>query len=625
MFETERARLPATDALRSDGGPAADLETPVLIVGSGPSGGAAAALLSSYGVPNVVVTKYGWLADTPRAHVTNQRTMEVLRDLGLEALATQDASGQALMANCVFCYSLAGEEFARLLAWGNHPLRRAEYELASPTSICDLPQTYLEPILIEAAARRGSAIRFNTEFLDLEQDAEGVTALVRDRLSGREYRIRSKYLIGADGGRSKVAERIGLPMQGEMGLAGSMNILFDADLSKHVAHRPSVLYWVLQPGARTGGLGAGVVRMVRPWNQWLAIWGYDIAQGEMKLTNERAEAIVREMIGDPDVPITIRSTSTWTVNQMWASRYSEGRVFCMGDAVHRHPPLNGLGSNTSIQDAYNLAWKLAYVLKGHAAPSLLDTYSVERQPVGERIVKRANRSKQDYPPIFEALGMLSDDPKEAKAAMVARKAATPEAKARRAALYAAIQRKNYEFSAHGVELNQRYRSAAVAPDGSEEPAYSRDPELHYHATTWPGARLPHVWLEKDRRRVSTLDLVGQGRFTLLTGVGGEGWRAAAEAVEAALGVPVDVVTIGPSGCDAMDIYADWYRISEIEEDGCVLVRPDQHVAWRRRSAEENAPELLTRVMAQVLDRLGESSAASGQDRAGPARDAPVAA
>lgn len=195
------------------------------------------------------------------------------------------------------------------------------------------------------------------------QDADGVTATVKDRLSGETYQIRAKYLIGADGGRSRVAEVIGLPMEGQMGRAGSMNIIVQADLSKYVAHRPSVLYWVLQPGAEIGGIGAGLIRMVRPWNEWLIIWGYDIEQGERKLSNDEAISIVRNLVGDETLAVKVRSTSTWTVNEMYAGHYSSGRVFCVGDAVHRHPPTNGLGSNTSIQDAYNLCWKLKLVLE----------------------------------------------------------------------------------------------------------------------------------------------------------------------------------------------------------------------------------------------------------------------
>ena len=245
---------------------------------------------------------------------------------------------------------------------------------------------------------------------------------MRDRVTKEEYDIRSKYLVGADGGNSKVAEDAGLPMVGKMGVGGSINIIIKADLSKYVAHRPSVLYWVLAPGSNVGGIGMGVVRMVRPWNEWLLIWGYDITQPPPKVTEKIAEQLARQLIGDDEIPIEVKSWSTWTVNHMHATNYQKGRVFCMGDAVHRHPPSNGLGSNTSIQDAYNLAWKLALVLKGQAAPSLLDTYTPERAPIGKQIVNRANQSISEFGPIFGALGLLeSTDPHVMKANMESRK------------------------------------------------------------------------------------------------------------------------------------------------------------------------------------------------------------
>lgn len=580
------------------------IETDVLIVGSGPAGSSTASLLSTYGISNVVVTMYGWLANTPRAHISNQRTMEVLRDLDLEQAAIDVSSQQHQMANNVFCNSLTGEEFGRILAWGNHPLRKADYELASPTSMCDIPQTYLEPILFKAAAERGTAYRMNSEFISLEQDDDGVTAQIKDRLNGEFYTVRAKYLIGADGARSAVAEAIGLPMEGKTGLSASTNVIFKADLTKYVEHRPSVLYWILQPGLDIGGIGAGVIRMVRPWHEWQAIWGVDMDKAETNITKEAAETALRQMIGDDTIPLEVKSTAVWTVNNMYAQSYSSGRVFCMGDAVHRHPPLNGLGSNTSIQDAFNLSWKIAAVLKGQAGPALLDSYSAERQPVGKQIVTRANKSIEDYPPIFEAVGLLSStDPDEANAHIAARKADTPEGKDRRRKLYDAIQQKNYEFNTHGVELGQRYRdSAAIVSDGTAEPEYTRDPELYFHPTTWPGARVPHVWLEHEGVRTSTLDLCGKGGFTVLTGIGGDGWRNAAKAVGDRFGIDIRVYSIGPEGCDALDIYADWFRQSEIDEDGCLLVRPDHHVGWRANSARSDADIALADVLSQILAR-----------------------
>jgi len=577
------------------------IETDVLIVGSGPAGSTSALALSRYGVPNIVVTKHGWLANSPRAHLTNQRAMEILRDLGVEDEAVNQATPQDLLGNLVFCTSLAGEELGRIRAFGTGARLRADHALASPCAMCDLPQNLLEPIVLGAAAGCGSIVRFNTEYLSCAQDGHGVVAQVKDRVSGEPYAIRARYLLGADGGRSQVAEDIGLPMEGQMGVAGSMNIVFHAELTRYASYRPSVLYWVVQPGAEVGGVGIGIIRMVRPWNEWLAIWGYDLAAGAPQMDDVIAERIVRQLIGDQHVPIQIRSTSLWTVNNMFATRYSVGRVFCMGDAVHRHPPMNGLGSNTSIQDAYNLAWKLALVLKGAASESLLASYDAERAPIGKQIVQRANKSIGDTGVVFEALGLdASAGPLQMRKNIESRKDSTAEAASRRERLRLAIAHKTYEFNTHGVEMNQRYRSAAVVPDGTPEPAFARDSELYYQATTWPGAHLPHAWLQRDGRMVSTLDIAGKGRFAVLTGIGGEAWTEAARHASAALGVEVAAFVIGP-GHELTDLYGDWAEAREIGEDGCVLVRPDAHVGWRAaRSGHER--QRLLEAMSSILGR-----------------------
>jgi 2,4-dichlorophenol 6-monooxygenase len=586
-------------------------ETDVLIVGAGPAGLSAALFLSEYGVPNVLVERYRWLAHTPRAHITNQRAVEILRDMGLEHEVVAKATPQELMGNQVFCTSLAGEELARLRTWGTHPARRADYELASPSSICDLPQTLLEPILLEAAAARGTEVRFNTEYVSLEQDADGVTATVRHRPSGAVSQIRAKYLLGADGSRSKVAADVGLPLEGQMGIAGSMNILIRADLAHLVEHRPSVLYWILQPGSTIGGVGMGVVRMVRPWNQWLLIWGYDIDGPQPQIDEDEARRIAHRLIGDGSIDVEVQDISLWTNNRAYMTSYTSGRVFCMGDACHRHPPNNGLGANTSIQDSYNLAWKLAHVLRGAAHPSLLDTYDDERAPVGRQIVERANQSIAEFGPIFEAFGLTDPtDAEQMRANMAARKDDTPQAAVQREQLRAALRQKNYEFNAHGVEFNQRYDSAAVVPDGTDEPAYERDPELYYQPTTWPGARLPHCWVEHHGQKVSTIDLAGKGRFTLLTGIGGEAWAQAAATVGERLGVSIAAFVVGP-GREVLDLYDDWAALSEVSERGCVLVRPDLHVAWRSHELSSDPTAALGRALGSILGR-GEDGATEAE-------------
>ena len=581
-----------------------EIDTDVLIIGTGPAGSAMSALLATYGVDNMVVNRYRWLANTPRAHITNQRTMEVLRDLGrdVEAEAYMHATEQDLMGENVFCESLAGEEIGRMRSWGTHPLTRAQHQLSSPCHMNDLPQTFMEPLLYKTACARGSQGRMSTEYLSHEQDSEGVTTTLRDRLAQREFKVRSRYLIGADGGNSLVAEHIDAPIEGKMGVGGSMNILFRADLSKYVAHRPSVLYWVMQPGADVGGIGMGLVRMIRPWNEWLIVWGYDINEPTPEVDAAFATNVARQLVGDPELEIELISANTWTVNNAYATELQRGRVFIMGDAAHRHPPSNGLGSNTSIQDAYNLAWKLAAVLKGQAGAGLLASYNAERAPVAQQIVTRANQSIAEFGPIFEALGMTGGtDYAKIKASMTARTDATATAAKQRAALREAIAFKKYEFDAHGVEMNQRYKSQAVVTDGQMEPTFDLDAELYFQPTTWPGARLPHAWVyEHDSgAKHSTLDLCGRGLFTVLTGIGGEAWCAAAEAVGQELNLNIRCHVIGPRQ-RYVDHVGEWARAAEISDSGCLLVRPDQHVAWRLEELASDPEAELRRVLRSIL-------------------------
>jgi 2,4-dichlorophenol 6-monooxygenase len=581
----------------------ADIQTDVMIIGTGPAGGAMAALLATQGVETFVINRYRWLANTPRAHITNQRTMEVLRDLGkdVEAEAYMHATDQDLMGENVFCVSLAGEELGRMKSWGKHPNSRAEHHLSSPTFMNDLPQTFMEPLLFKTACSRGAQARMSCEYVSHVQDKEGVTVTVKDRLTDKNFTVRCKYLIGADGGNSLVADHAGLPFEGKMGVGGSINIQIRADLSKFVAHRPSVLYWVMQPGADVGGIGMGVVRMVRPWNEWLIIWGYDINQPAPEVSDEFAKSVCHQLIGDSTVPIEIIGTSTWTVNNMYATHMQKDRVFIMGDAAHRHPPSNGLGSNTSIQDAFNLAWKMALVLKGKATSKLLETFSQERAPIAKQIVSRANKSIGEFGPIFQALGMDGGvDHAKIQRNMDARCNTGQDAETQRDTLRKAISHKKYEFDCHGVEMNQRYTSSAVVADGRTAPGDDVDMELHYVPTTLPGARIPHVWVfDHSGRQHSTLDITGQGAFTLITSIGGEAWVEAAQSLAKEKGITIKTRVIGPRR-DFEDHTGEWARAREISDGGCLLVRPDQHVAFRSMTASAHAEKELASALNTIL-------------------------
>jgi 2,4-dichlorophenol 6-monooxygenase len=232
----------------------------------------------------------------------------VLRDLGVEAEATSVATPWNLMGDTMFTTSLAGEEVARLCAWGTGENRIGDYLQGSPCPLLDIPQPYMEPVLIKTAAARGAEIMFSTEYLRHVQDDSGVTSVLRDRLNGHEYTVR-RYLVGADGARSAIADELGLPIEGVMGRAATIYTLFKANLTRYVAHRPSILHWIMTPGAGFGErimtpgagfgeIGMGTFRAIRPWYQWIAGWGYDINGPEPDL-RPRAQPALRILRRDP--------------------------------------------------------------------------------------------------------------------------------------------------------------------------------------------------------------------------------------------------------------------------------------------------------------------------------------
>ena len=571
------------------------VEVDVLVVGAGPAGAATSVFLGKAGIRTLMISRQGGTAETPRAHITNQRTMEALRDAGLEEACMAIASPGTHIEHSFWLRSMAGEELARTWSWGNDPWRSGDYKAASPCAMNDLPQTRLEPILVTEAARLGVQVRFGWELRDFAQDADGVTATIVDRLSEDEITVRAKYMVGADGARSRVVEALGLPLVGQHGLGTVFNVLCDIDLSRHVEHRHGSLFSVIQPGSSYWAPVA-VFRMVRAWNQWLVGLIVPQAAGKPEPTLQDFEQRIRESVGDDTLPVTILSTSMWTINDVYAERYGEGRIFCMGDAVHRHPPTNGLGSNTCVQDAFNLAWKLALVVNGKADARLLDSYNAERQPVGRQIVARANKSFLQNNRVWDLLGggtrteMAPDE-----------HAAVFDTAEGRATLRAEVGRMKYEYHAHGVEMTRRYVSGAVVPDGTPEPVEDHDPELVHKPSTRPGGVVPHVWLthRMPGPKVSTLDVAGKGRFVLFTGPAGAAWREAGENIARRVGVEVEVVTIGAYQ-DYEDPYGWWSDYTNGDEAGAVLVRPDLIVGWRSVGLPQDPEAALADAMNAIL-------------------------
>ncbi|GAA5034342.1 FAD-dependent monooxygenase [Microbacterium fluvii] len=572
----------------------AHIETEVLVVGAGLAGATAGVLLGRHGIRTMMVSRAPWVANSPRAHIVNQRTMEVMRSIGLEQACVEAATPGELMANHVMMTAVNGVEFGRLWTWGNDPARAGEYA-HSPGKGCDLPQDRFEPILVGEAMRRGVTTRYSTEFVSLAQDDEGVTTTLRDRLTGEEFTVRSRYVIGADGGQSPVATAIGLPLTGTSGLAPALNVHFKADLSAYFADRPGSIFWIMQPG-REGAMGNAMLRMVRPWNEWI-IGFVHLGESVTELSHDELVDAVREVVQDDSIEIEILGMYPWRINHVIAEHYSAGRVFCAGDAVHRHPPMNGLGGNTCIQDAFNLAWKLAAVLRWDADPTLLETYSQERQPIGRHVIDRALAGWHQNPEVVRALGIDPSASAEVRQAQFEVLFEDSDAgEARRAAFEEAKRSKVWSYHAHGTEMNQVYRAGALTGDAPST-VPSAD-ELVYHPSAQPGARVPHAWVRSGGRTVSTLDLCPPEQFTLLTRARGTVWEQAVAEVAAHTRVPIAAVRIG-AGADVADLYGAWAEASQIGETGCVLVRPDQHIAWRI----ESAPDDPAGALRDVLERL----------------------
>jgi len=562
----------------------------VLVVGAGPMGATTALALARSGVRVHMVSRHRWIASTPRAHITNQRSMEVFRDLGIARRIEELGSPWELMGDTLFTTSFAGPEIARIRAWGTGDDEHGRYVRASPEPMLDVPQPRLESVIVAAALEAGATISFGVEYLGHEQDDAGVTTRLRDRYTGVETEWRSDFLVGADGAKSKVLDDLDLPIEGRMGRATTAYVQFRADLNPYVAHRPSILYWIFNSETSFGEIGMGLLRAVHPWTEWIAGWGLDTEQSEPDFSETALRERIRVLVGDAALEPEIVATSVWQVNEAHATVLGRGRVFCGGDAIHRHPPSGGLGSNTSVQDAHNLAWKLAFVLDERAGLELLDTYTAERAPVAAQIVERANQSRRDFAAVRASIAAFGGGTQAAE--LLARDPSETAVSAR-AALAEAIALKHHEFNAHGVELNQQYRSAAVL----DAPEIAPDDELVARRVCEAGAKLPHAWLVgPDGRRRSTLDLIGGGRFTLLTGVAGRAWVAAAKEVDPTI---LRCVVVGAP--DAQDLYFEWAALRPGPEDGAILVRPDGYVAWVAAAPEDE--QAATRALSGSLGRI----------------------
>jgi putative polyketide hydroxylase len=531
---------------------------PVLIVGGGPVGLTASILLSRHGVRSLLAERHPGTAVHPKARAINARSMEIYRQCGVEAAIRKAGLGPEHTGLVVWTRTLAGEEIERRVPWRAGP----ESLAVSPVRNCLCAQDDLEPVLRAFAERLGPGeLRFNTEVGTCVEDEGGVTATLTDHARGSETRVRAQYVIAADGAQSAIRRGLGIEMIGCERVYESVNILLNADLRPWTAHRPAALYFVEHPQIKATFL------TINARDRWgflvnsLSAYGYTASD----FTPERSPELVRLAAGVPDLAVKILGIAPWTASAHVAERYGHGRIFLAGDAAHEMPPTGGFGLNTGVQDVHNLAWKLAGVLRGVAGLALLGTYHDERQPVGRTITDQSLNNSQ-------SMGRLGG-----------RSSGT------------AIARPEY-LNEQGMIFGAAYTSSAVVPDGTPAPALA-NPVTDYVPSARPGARAPHVWLERGGVRVSTIDFVG---FVILAGRRGTAWVQAARQLASETGFTLGAHTIGDGEIKTAD--RQWHAAYGVDEDGAVLVRPDGYVAWRSPSLTREPTAALRAALAAILAR-----------------------
>ncbi len=422
--------------------------------------------------------------------------------------------------------------------------------MSAPACACSSPSCYSEPLLKTRAEELGAELCFGTDMVSFEEDSGGVTAVIRERDSGRRSTVRARYLVAADGSHSQIRQRLGIRMLGHGELSKSITIYFRGNLAPLLRGRNLSVIYVYNP-ALTGffriekpfASGFLAVNSIGPPDQAVT----DVWSG---LTDGRCQELIRASLGAKDVPITIENVMKWQATADAAERFQHGRVFLAGDAAHAMPPTGGFGGNTGVQDAHNLAWKLAWVLKGHAGADLLSTYDTERRPIGAFTVEQAySRYVTRWAPYLGTRGMqpLEND--------------------------------------LDIDLGYRYRSAAVI---SEDPDDGRLHEPTRETRGRPGTRAPHLFLDRVGGSFSTLDLFGRA-FILLAGPEGGGWCDAGRPAGAAL----EIHRISQPG------FAEAYGIAPT---GAVLVRPDGVVGWRARNADGASASVIASALATLTCR-----------------------
>ena len=512
--------------------------TPVLIIGGALSGLATAVFLRAQGCACLVAERHADTSRHPRARGVNIRTMELLRSVGLEDAVRGTRSARDLAGNggIAVLRSLAGDELAPF----EQPYlsdTRAESRFPSPSRWCLCDQDELERVLRRRAVELGADVRFGTEVGGLTRTGDGGYRAVLRPSSGEPYAVRADFVVAADGARGAVRRGLGIGMSDHRTLSRTVSVYARADLRAALGRRRFLMGYVANDAVN------GVLVPVDNAERWLLHVPYFPERGQTvaDFTPGRCAGLVRAAAGVPGLDVDVLDVLPWDSAAGVADRYGTDGVFLVGDCAHLMPPSGAFGANTGVQDAHNLAWKLALRVSGRGGAGLLGTYEAERRAVAVATVEQAVLRSRDRPRVGRG--------------------------------------------ADGVD------SGAIVPDETVQLGYTYGAGGWGDGTAVVGGRAPHLWLGRSGR--SVLDLFGAG-FVLLTGRAGAAWKAAARGVD---------VTVFQAGLDDADADGHW-RARYGSDDAAYLVRPDGFVAWASPHYTPDAPSRLRGALQEALGSRG---------------------
>lgn len=527
------------------------IEVPVCIIGCGPIGLTASLLLSRFGIKTLLLERRGALNTHPRSRFVDTTTMELMRELGIEKEVEATGLGPDWTEYNRWSRSLRGEEYARIPSPTFHTVPRS----TSPCLPVMTAQDHVENALIGKVREDPNIdLRFHTEARDLEKTETETRLRIHDARTGKDEEVVAPYTIGADGPSTSTRAVIGSTLESDPMPINSQDVIFDADLSAYVNDRKGALLY------STPRLGAAVI--FQPLDG-VRRWRCQVSVPEPKLLSE-AEIVTRicEALGaTDDVPIEITSMSLWQPTPGCTSHFWKGRIFIAGDAAHVSVPTGGMGNNTGFAGIRNLAWKLAFVLRGISPPEILETYQEEHKPLALARIELGVAITQAMLPMMINYVTGKDYEDD---------------------IHATRFYGNYDGTLLGLEQKSRLIAAESAP-----PPKLEEPVMDFVPLVRSGRRAPHVWVDAAKT-VSVLDGFGQG-YSLVLGakVDSSPWADCSSAISAR-GFPISIQQLPelPEG-------------SGYESDDVVLVRPDGIIAdhWKDGDvARSERADRVTRVL-----------------------------